>query len=349
MTQPLPSWAGDGKRFVPAHLNSGMTRSSFETGEEVPSSFRRQSVSGQPATLGSSFGAPKTLRKPADADLPPSESIHINRTKDLSEISFKSETKPQTTTLPRDSALPGTAILVFGFPAGMAMSVVQHFSQFGVILENTSGTSGTSSGPNTSASHPPAIECGRNWLRLRYRDRAAAERAVGENGRMLPGEFVVGAVLADGGDGVPAPSAFNSLLVDDSDTSLLADVSSILGSASFGPKSTANGSEAATGSVLGNTSFAKPASSTGSATLNAARPDSGSAPGSNGSATSTSTDTSKLVVKTPATSLFKHQEKHIVPHPHLHIQAPESLKKELSWLSWGTKKLRETVFGWDDL
>ncbi|PRT52816.1 Nucleoporin nup40 [Wickerhamiella sorbophila] len=312
MTQPLPAWAGDGKRFVPTHLNSGTTRSSFETGEEMPSSFRRTSVSGSIfSAQGSSFGAPKTLRKPADADLPPSESIHINRTKDLSEISFKTESKPAVTPSRDTAAHQDTAVLVFGFPAGMTMAVIQHFSQFGTIIENSSNV--VSASPNTST--PPAIECGRNWLRLRYKDRQAAERAVGENGRMLPGEFVVGAVLADGGDGVPAPSAYNSLLVDESDTSILADVSSILDK-----------------SITGKLPEPQPVVE----------------PSPPSSAPSVS-DPAKLVIKAPATSLFKHKEKHGVTLPHLSIHAPESLEKEIGWLSWGAKKLREAVFGWDDL
>lgn len=122
---------------------------------------------------------------------------------------------------PRPSSSRGTPVIVFGFPPGATQSVLQYFGKFGEISENVSGSESTGS---VAAA---AIECGRNWLRITYKDRDAAQRALAQNGHLMPGQYVIGCVPAEPGEytSTMQQSSTNSLLLDDSEVSMIQDQS----------------------------------------------------------------------------------------------------------------------------
>lgn len=62
------------------------------------------------------------------------------------------------------------SVVVFGFPPYLYMDVVQHFTSFGEAV---------------SMDPPPAVDSGRNWITITYRNSWEAARAVRSNGEIL--------------------------------------------------------------------------------------------------------------------------------------------------------------------
>ena len=74
-----------------------------------------------------------------------------------------------------------TAVIVFGFPSSLTQHIISTFGRFGPIV---------------SSSEAPVHQGGENWLKLTYADSASAARAVGNNGMLLGGAYMVGCVYA---------------------------------------------------------------------------------------------------------------------------------------------------------
>lgn len=230
-----PAWAQPARSFVPSHLQPGSTRSSFAKPEMLQrpnaSTSAPQAASLSPAKHRSGFASRQKSRSKrmsaseavAEDELPPTLSIRsvpsqsFDADPDMSINSFGAgsarKTKPKATT-------PGVTVTVFGFPPGSAADVLQYFGKLGEIIENTSPTDVFGDKPGDWSN---SVECGRNWLRLTYKDRQSAVAALGQNGHIMPGQYVIGCVLADASEqktGI-AQSSTNSLLLDDSELSFV--------------------------------------------------------------------------------------------------------------------------------
>lgn len=263
-TDSNPAWAAPARQFVPLHLQPGNARSSFArpdsynprqsnslsaSSSSLPVSVSSHSGGGVPASththassppkshyLRLGFGSkPKAKVKrigfiDAEDELPPTLSIRIMGSQEpelpdfnsfvLGQIISSSPTSSRIGTLPRPSTNRGTPVIVFGFPPGSTQSVLQAFSKFGEILENVFGN-------ESAAPAAAAIECGRNWLRITYKEREAAQRALAQNGHLMSGQYVIGCVPAESGEytSTMQQSSTNSLLLDDSEVSMIQDQS----------------------------------------------------------------------------------------------------------------------------
>lgn len=229
-----PAWARGSRQFVPSHLTPGTTRSSFAKPSEH-GSFRPTAATYAPFRAGStsnekSHNIPsKSLEKAVD--LPPTESLSVARhmargdeTQDTLNLGIA--TTPATPA--KHGHERGFGVKIFGFPPGQTQQVLQHFARFGEIVDNrphSGGTPRNTDGDSVSSISKPFlpqnIVCGRNWLHVMYRDRKSAQQALAENGHIMPGHFVVGVIPVEPLDGAFYQNSTNSLLLDDSDASLV--------------------------------------------------------------------------------------------------------------------------------
>lgn len=225
MSIPNPSWMSQQRTLVPKNLQPGTNRSSFARPDEYK--VNRPTITGtsstNPVRQRTGFSAkpkPKTkvLNTKADAsELPPSNSIHGVQTPDP-DTGNSTLSAPVSANAFHRRDQTGIPLLVFGFPSGSTQNVLQVFSKFGEILENEQGAEDSNSS---------LVECGRNWLRITYKTKEAAQQALALNGSVMPGQYVIGCVLAEstGQTNDLQLSSTNSLLLDDSDASLVHDLS----------------------------------------------------------------------------------------------------------------------------
>lgn len=142
---------------------------------------------------GPSFGTPKPSRtsrahESSIEDAPPTESIYdYNGGSSFSPSQSTAQEEPGMDPSPRKPAPTLTslpcAVIIFGFPSQLTSKVLDHFSKFGNIEEH-------------SSSAAQNLSMGNNWMKITYRDSAAAQQAVGANGSFVAGQYMVGCVFA---------------------------------------------------------------------------------------------------------------------------------------------------------
>lgn len=242
MVDHNPPWAAPERVIVPKHLQGVTPSSSFARPPEYTSrkSVSSPSDTAAPKSTRSGFATrPRTKVRGSTAHgefedmLPPTESIRGSSfveddvSMSLGDASFRSTTASKPSLKGQQAHQQFEPIVIFGFPPGSTSEVLQFFSQFGEIVERT----------NTSAA--ASVECGRNWLRITYRSVEAAERALAQNGRIMPGQYVVGCVRGDasmdvmstksqpekGNQDMFEQSSTNFLMLDDEEVSFLEEQS----------------------------------------------------------------------------------------------------------------------------
>lgn len=160
----IDSWA-TGQRFVPTHLSSGQQTSSFTSQDSSKSLEKPFSFASNQATVSTvNIGAP-----------PPTKSLKLGKAAVTDTVSSGDMSIIPEQRLP---AAQGYAVMVFGLPPGHRNQLIEHFSRFGPVSVDDNSN----------------LVCGRNYLRLVYREKAAAERAVAENGKVGPEGYIVGCV-----------------------------------------------------------------------------------------------------------------------------------------------------------
>lgn len=236
-----PPWAAPERVIVPKHLQVATPSSSFARPPEYTSRKSLSSPSGTSSAKSTRSGfatRPRAKVRGSTAHgefedmLPPTESIRgssftdADVTTNLGDSTFRTSTS-KASLKGQHNAQQYEPIIIFGFPPGSTSEVLQFFSQFGEIIERT------------NASAAASVECGRNWLRITYKSAEAAERALAQNGRIMPGQYVVGCVRGDasmdvmstksqpekGASDLFEQSSTNFLLLDDEDVSFLEEQS----------------------------------------------------------------------------------------------------------------------------
>lgn len=246
-----PTWAQPARPFVPSHLQPGSTRSSFAKPDTYNLVQHAPAASGAGAhghantqsaskhrTGFNSRQRTRSKRATAsegmpDDELPPTLSIRSVPNQDLD---FESESSGSTSfrkaaTKPKPAASTGYKVRVFGFPPGTANEVLQFFGNLGEIIDNSL--------PHDAAhaDRSNSVECGRNWLCITYNDLQSAQAAIGQDGRIMPGQYEIGCKLVNAGDSNNGlmQSSTNSMLLDDTELSFVQEQSLDL-SASAGDK-----------------------------------------------------------------------------------------------------------------
>lgn len=178
-------------QYIPSHLSQSHSRNTQQP-RASPPHLKRSSTS---KFGGSSFGTPRPSRTTRSQDssledAPPTESIYDHEGGSQFTIN-SSDTTPQFHLSVNESASSGhstlasvpTAVIIFGFPSHMTSQVMTYFSKFGTIQEHA-----TSDAQNLSMGH--------NWMKITYKDTAAAKQAVNSNGASVGGSYMVGCVYA---------------------------------------------------------------------------------------------------------------------------------------------------------
>ncbi|KAK6203615.1 Nup53/35/40-type RNA recognition motif-domain-containing protein [Scheffersomyces amazonensis] len=155
-----------------------------------------------------------------DEDLPPTRSIHdlndeflvslgnkpvekidsfINKDPKTFENVFTrgtNESKKQESSITKESMNPlvnnESAIIVFGYPESLTNQIIQHFKEFGDILEDfesnhKSTYSSLNSRHNQLSKKLVPIFVGKNWIKLTFDNPASALDAIQENGSVFNG------------------------------------------------------------------------------------------------------------------------------------------------------------------
>jgi Nup53/35/40-type RNA recognition motif len=93
---------------------------------------------------------------------------------------------PSSPTKPVDP----TPVIIFGFPPSHSALIIREYERYGPILEHFFSNELPPSQPSQE------IVQGTNWLRITYADPVSAARAVGTNGQIFGGAYMVGATYA---------------------------------------------------------------------------------------------------------------------------------------------------------
>jgi Nup53/35/40-type RNA recognition motif len=97
---------------------------------------------------------------------------------------------PSAASLPKPRPDP-TPVILFGFPPSHAPLILREYERYGPILEHFHSIS-----PAPQATSPLDIQTGGNWIRITYADPVSAARAVGTNGQIFGGAYMIGVMYA---------------------------------------------------------------------------------------------------------------------------------------------------------
>jgi Nup53/35/40-type RNA recognition motif len=87
-----------------------------------------------------------------------------------------------------------TPVILFGFPSSHSLLIIREYERYGPILEHFSSVHATL--PSNVPTPPREIVHGGNWIRITYADAVSAARAVGTNGQLIGGAYMIGVIYA---------------------------------------------------------------------------------------------------------------------------------------------------------
>jgi hypothetical protein len=87
-----------------------------------------------------------------------------------------------------------TPVILFGFPSSYSLIIIREYERYGPILEHFSSAHATL--PSNVPTPPREIVHGGNWVRITYADAVSAARAIGTNGQVIGGVYMIGVIYA---------------------------------------------------------------------------------------------------------------------------------------------------------